>query len=161
MVPSVRAAPAGAGDEEEPVSPAVPTPWNSIGPRTAEPSPGERPAPTGPGWSWTAYFLPWRLGEPTPRHRWATFGTAAQAIGDLLRCLDDGDAGDRCAAELRARRPLGELVLCDGKDWAYVVTELGHGVHLSVAAAARFAVWHAEAAPRRWEIIAAGRPVLF
>ncbi|MEV6872470.1 hypothetical protein [Amycolatopsis sp. NPDC051128] len=141
-----------------------PTPSNIVVPRTAEPSPGERPGQTGPGWSWTAFFRPWRLGQPTPKPRWATFGTAGEAIDDLVRCLKDGNAGEggaRCAAELQARRPRGELVLCDGGEWAYVVSKLGPGVHLSDAAEARFSAWYAQMAPRRAEIITAGRPVLY
>ncbi len=75
---------------------------------------------------------------------WALFGTADQAIDDLLRCLDDGNVSERgalCSSALRTRRAPRELVLRDSANWACVVHQVRAGEHLTDAGDHYFARW--------------------
>jgi len=146
------------------MSPASRTPYNAVMPRDDRPSPGERDGVLGPGWSWTAFFQPWATGRPSPRYRWTLFGTAAEAVDDLRRCLDDGNVGSRgalCSSVLRKRGAPRDLVLCDGADWACVVHEVRGGVHVTDAGDAYFARWRTTMEGHRFTIINAGAPTVW
>ncbi|WHT16580.1 hypothetical protein N8J89_26000 [Crossiella sp. CA-258035] len=145
------------------MSPATITGFNSMLPTESHPSPGERFEHTGPGWSSTAFYAPWHAGPPTPKYRWSMFDTAAQAVGDLVRCLDDGFAGEQsrqAARVLLDGGPPGELVLSVSLDWVCVVYQVRPGVHLSDAADAFFAGWRNAMFDRRFELINANRPMI-
>ncbi|MCK2243560.1 MULTISPECIES: hypothetical protein [unclassified Crossiella] len=145
------------------MSPATFTGYNCIMPTEREPSPGQRDDRHGPGWCSAAFFHPWAAGPPSPKYRWALFGTAAQAIGDLARCLDDGEAGERgpsAARLLRAVPRPGALAVHVDDSWACVVYEVGAGVHLSDAGDAFFAGWRTAWVDRRFGLINANRPVI-
>lgn len=146
------------------MSPARRTPFTTVAPRDPAASPGEQDGRLGPGWSWAAFFEPWATGRPSPKYRWALFGTAAQAIDDLRRCLDDGSVGSRgalCSSVLRTRGAPRELVLCDGANWACVVHEVRGGVHVTDAGDAYFARWRTAMNGRRFEILNAGVPTVW
>ncbi|MBB5850760.1 hypothetical protein ACFQ05_33780 [Amycolatopsis umgeniensis] len=146
------------------MSPASRTPYNMVMPRDDRPSPGERAGVFGPGWSWVAFSTPWADGRPSPRYRWTLFETAAQAVDDLRRCLDDGNVGRRgalCSSVLRKRGAPRELVLCDAADWACVVHKVRAGVHVTDAGDAYFARWRKSMAGHRFTIINAGGPTVW
>ncbi|KZB79827.1 hypothetical protein [Amycolatopsis regifaucium] len=146
------------------MSPASRTPYNTVVPEDDRPSPGELDGVVGPGWSWTAFSTPWATGRPAPKYRWTLFATAAHAVDDLRRCLDDGAVSRRgalCASVLRKRGAPRELVLCDGADWAYVVHEVRPGAHLADAGDAYFDRWRATMTGHRFTIVNAGVPTVW
>ncbi|GAA2825617.1 hypothetical protein GCM10010452_62450 [Crossiella cryophila] len=91
------------------------------------------------------------------------FDTAAQAIGDLARCLDDGEAGERgpqAATLLRALRRPRDLVVHLDASWVCVVYQVDRGAHLTDVADAVFAQWRQHWFARRFEFLNANRPVI-
>ncbi|MEV7553853.1 hypothetical protein AB0N89_29905 [Amycolatopsis sp. NPDC089917] len=146
------------------MSPAVRTPYNMVTPEGDAPSPGERDGLVGPGWSWAAFSTPWEDGRPAPKYRWTLFDTAAHAVEDLRRRLEDGSVSKRgalCASVLETRGAPRDLVLCDGADWACVVHEVRDGVHLADAADAYFERWRRGMTGHRFTIVNAGVPTVW
>lgn len=139
---------------------------NNIMPADPDKSPGERDDEIGPGWSWMAIHPPHL--ESNFQYRWSLFDTAGQAIGDLARCLEDGNPGRvkriRSARMLRGLRAPGPLVLSDPSENRYVffsVYEVARNVHVTDAADWAFASWLSAGPRRRFELTSVRKPTIW